>query len=144
VTNFQALRGIGFLSAVGIAAETGDLRRFSSAGKLMAYYGLVPSEYSSGSREKRGSITKCGNHFVRRILVEAAWHYRHKPSNSRAIQSRSEGLNQKVLDIAWKAQERLHRKYMKLLMSGKIKNKVCVAVARELTGFIWAIGREFF
>lgn len=144
VANLQALRGIGFLSAIGIAAETGDLRRFSSAGKLMAYYGLVPSEHSSGPREKRGSITKCGNHFVRRILVEAAWHYRHKPRNSSAIKSRSEGLNQKVLDIAWKAQGRLHRKYMKLLMNGKVKNKVCVAVARELTGFIWAIGRELY
>ena len=144
VTNLQALRGIGFLSAVGIAAETGDLRRFSSAGKLMAYYGLVPSEYSSGPKEKRGSITKCGNHFVRRLLVEAAWHYRHRPSNSRAIKLRGDGLSQEVLDIAWKAQERLHRKYMKLLMSGKIKNKVCVAVARELTGFIWAIGRELY
>ena len=144
VTNLQALRGIGFLSAIGIAAETGDLRRFSSAGKLMAYYGLVPSEYSSGPMKKRGSITKCGNHFVRRLLVEAAWHYRHRPSNSPSIKLRGEGLSQEVLDIAWKAQERLHRKYMKLLMSGKMKNKICVAVARELTGFIWAIGRELY
>jgi transposase len=110
----------------------------------MSYYGLVPSEHSSGSKEKRGSITRCGNSFVRRILVEAAWHYRHQPSNSQALKSRSEGLSQKVLDIGWKAQKRLHRKYMKLLMSGKNKNKVCVAVARELTGFIWAIGRELY
>jgi len=144
VRNLQALHGIGFLSAVVIAAETGDLRRFGSAGKLMSYYGLVPSEHSSGSKEKRGSITRCGNSFVRRILVEAAWHYRHQPNNSRALKSRSEGLSQKVLDIGWKAQKRLHRKYMKLLMSGKLKNKVCVAVARELTGFVWAIGREVY
>ena len=82
--------------------------------------------------------------FLRRLLVEAAWHYRHRPSNSPGIKLRGEGLSQKVLDIAWKAQERLHRKYMKLLMSGKPKNKVCVAVARELTGFIWAIGRELY
>lgn len=142
VKNLQSLRGIAFLSAVAISAETGDLRRFGSAGKLMSYYGLVPSERSSGPREKRGSITKCGNNLVRRILVEAAWHYRFRPSNSRNIRLRSEGLNKKVKDIAWKAQEHLHRKYMRLLMNGKLKNKVCVAVARELTGFIWAIGRE--
>ncbi len=142
VKNLQSLRGIGFLSAVVIAAETGDLRRFGSAGKLMAYYGLVPSEHSSGPREKRGSITRCGNNLVRRLLVEAAWHYRHRPSMSRCIRERCEGLSQEVIDIAWKAQERLHRRYMHLIMNGKQKNKVCVAVARELAGFIWAIGRE--
>lgn len=142
VRNLQALRGIDFLSAVVIAAETGDLRRFGTAGQLMAYYGLVPSEHSSGPIEKRGSITRCGNSFVRRLLVEAAWHYRHRPSMYRVLRLRSEDLDQKVLDIAWKAQARLHRKYMRLLMNGKLKNKVCVAVARELTGFIWAIGRE--
>ena len=142
IKNLQALRGIGFLSAVVIAAETGDLRRFGSAGKLMAYLGLVPSEHSSGPIEKRGSITRCGNNLVRRLLVEAAWHYRHRPSMSRCIRERCEGLNQKVIDIAWKAQERLHRRYVYLLMRGKLKNKVCVAVARELAGFIWAIGRE--
>lgn len=142
VKNLQSLRGIGFLSAVVIAAETGDLRRFGSAGKLMAYYGLVPSEHSSGPKEKRGSITRCGNNLVRRLLVEAAWHYRHRPSMSRCIRERCEGLSQEVIDIAWKAQERLHRRYMHLLKNGKQKNKVCVAVARELAGFIWAIGRE--
>lgn len=138
----QGLRGIAFVSAVAIAAEVGDLRRFSTAGKFMSYVGLVPSEHSSGQKEKRGSITRCGNVIVRRLLVEAAWHYRHKPSKSRAITLRNENLPKRVQDIAWKAQERLHRKYMKLLMSGKPKNKVCVAVARELAGFIWAIGQS--
>ena len=142
VRNLQSLRGISFLSAVAISAETGDLRRFGSAGKLMAYYGLVPSEHSTGPREKRGSITRCGNSLIRRLVVEAAWHYRHRPSMYPRIKSRCKGLNEKVFDISWKAQERLHRKYMRLLMNGKPKNKVCVAVARELTGFIWAIGRE--
>ena len=142
VRDLQALRGIGFLTAVMIAAETGDLRRFGTARNLMSYYGLVPSEHSSGNRERRGSITRCGNNLVRRLLVEAAWHYRHRPNMSRDIRLRNEGLDQKVIDIAWKAQERLHRKYMRLWMRGKLKNKVCVAVARELTGFIWAIGRE--
>lgn len=138
----QGLRGIAFLSAVSIAAEVGDLRRFSTAGKFMSYVGLVPAEYSSGQREKRGSITRCGNKIVRRLLVEAAWHYRHPPRNTRNIRLRNENLPIKVQDIAWKAQERLHHKYMKLLMGGKPKNKVCVAVARELAGFIWAIGQS--
>jgi len=138
----QGLRGIAFLSAVAIAAEVGDLRLFPSAGGVVSYVGLVPGEYSSGQREKRGSITRCGNVIVRRLLVEAAWHYRHRPSKSRDIRLRSEGLPKKVQDIAWKAQERLHRKYMRLLMNGKPKNKVCVAVARELAGFIWAIGQS--
>jgi transposase len=138
----QGLRGIAFLSAVAIAAEVGDLRRFSTAGRFMSYVGLVPAEYSSGQKEKRGSITRCGNVIVRRLLVEAAWHYRHRPSSSRDIKLRNEKLPKSVRDISWKAQERLHRKYMKLLMNGKQKNKVCVAVARELAGFIWAIGQR--
>ncbi len=142
VEYLQGLRGIAFLSAVAIAAEVGDLRRFPTAAKFMSYVGLVPSERSSGQREKRGSITRCGNVIVRRLLVEAAWHYRHRPGKSRAIKLRNEKLPKKVQDISWKAQERLHRKYMKLLMGGKAKNKVCVAVARELTGFIWAIGQS--
>lgn len=142
VEYLQGLRGIAFISAVGIAAEVGDLRRFATAGKFMSYVGLVPSEHSSGQREKRGSITRCGNVIVRRLLVEAAWHYRHRPSKSKVIALRNEKLPKKVQDISWKAQERLHRKYMKLLMSGKAKNKVCIAVARELAGFIWAIGQS--
>lgn len=142
VQGLQALRGIGFLSAVTIVAETGDFRRFPSAPKLMAYYGLVPTEYSSGSREKRGSITRCGNKTVRRILVEAAWHYRHRPSVSQDIRERSEELAPGIRDIAWKAQQRLHRRYHRLAARGKAHNKACVAVARELAGFIWAISRE--
>ncbi len=142
VESLQGLRGIAFVSAVAIAAEVGDLRRFPTAGKFMSYVGLVPSEHSSGRKEKRGSITRCGNSIVRRLLVEASWHYRHKPGNSRAITLRNEELPKRIQDITWKAQERLHRKYMKLLMAGKPKNKVCVAVARELAGFIWAIGQS--
>ncbi len=138
----QGLRGIAFISGVAIAAEIGDLKRFATAGKFMSYVGLVPSEHSSGQRERKGSITRCGNVIVRRLLVEAAWHYRHRPSKSRAITLRNEKLPIKIQDISWKAQERLHRKYMKLLMGGKAKNKVCVAVARELAGFIWAIGQS--
>jgi len=142
VERLQCLRGIAFISAVGIAAEVGDLKRFATAGKFMSYVGLVPAEYSSGQKERRGSITRCGNVMVRRLLVEAAWHYRFQPRRSRAIAFRNEKLPQQIQDLGWKAQERLHRKYMKLLMGGKPKNKVCVAVARELAGFIWAIGQS--
>jgi transposase len=142
VLNLQALKGISFLSAMTIAAETGDMRRFGTAEKLMSYYGLVPSERSSGKKEHRGRITRCGNSLVRRLLVEAAWHYRHRPCMSTAISQRCEGLEQKVIDIAWRAQKRLHKKYMHLQMNGKPMQKVCVAVARELAGFIWSIGRE--
>jgi len=142
VLNLQALKGISFLSAMTIAAETGDMRRFATAEKLMSYYGLVPSERSSGKQEQRGRITRCGNSLVRRLLVESAWHYRHRPFMSQAISQRCEGLTQKVVDIAWRAQKRLHQKYMRLQMNGKPMQKVCVAVARELAGFIWAIGRE--
>lgn len=88
------------------------------------------------------SITRCGNVTVRRLLVKAAWHYRFQPRKSRAIAFRNEKLPKEIQDIGWKAQERLHRKYIKLLMGGKPKNKVCVAVARELAGFIWAIGQS--
>jgi len=96
VNSLQGLRGIAFLSAVAIAAEVGDLRRFPTAGGFMSYVGLVPGEYSSGQRERRGSITRCGNVIVRRLLVEAAWHYRHCPSKSRDIRLRSEGLPKRV------------------------------------------------
>ena len=142
VERLQCLRGIAFISAVGIAAEVGDLKRFATAGKFMSYVGLVPAEYSSGQKERRGSITRCGNVTIRRLIVEASWHYRYQPRRSRAIAFRNEKLPQQIQDLGWKAQERLHRKYMRLLMAGKPKNKVCVAVARELAGFIWAIGQS--
>ena len=123
VERLQCLRGIAFISAVGIAAEVGDLKRFATAGKFMSYVGLVPAEYSSGQKERRGSITRCGNVMVRRLLVEAAWHYRFQPRRSRAIAFRNEKLPQQIQDLGWKAQERLHRKYMKLLwvVSRRIK-----------------------
>ncbi|MBD3369531.1 transposase [Candidatus Fermentibacteria bacterium] len=105
-------------------------------------HSLVPSEYTSGDKERRGRITRCGNKTVRSILVEAAWHYRHRPSNARAIRKRSEDLSDRIRQIAWKAQERLHRRYYRLIARGKPQHKACVAVARELAGFVWAISRE--
>ncbi|MEI6226610.1 MAG: IS110 family transposase [Deltaproteobacteria bacterium] len=142
VKALQALRGIRVISAVVLAAELGDLTRFESAPKLMGYLGLVPSEHSSGEGRKLGRITRAGNGHARRILVEAAWAYRFRPRQSRAIILRSAGVPQEVRRIAWRAQERLCAKYQKLTARGKNKNKTMAAVARELAGFVWAIARE--
>ena len=143
VNALQALRGVAFITAIGIVAELGDLQRFATAGKLMAFLGLVPSEHSTGGPDKhrRGRITRTGNGHVRRLLVESAWSYRFTPRMSRAIRERNEGLATAVQDIAWKAQVRLHATYRKLLRKEKPKGQIITAVARELAGFIWAIGR---
>lgn len=142
VKALQAFRGVQLVTAVVIAAELGDLKRFASAPELMGYLGLVPSEHSSGESKKRGRITRTGNGHVRRVLVEAAWSYRYRPSMSYEIRRRNEGVAEGVKKISWKAQQRLHGRYQKLMGRGKTKQKTVVAVARELAGFIWAIGRE--
>lgn len=141
VAALQALRGIDVVSAVGLVAEIGDIARFDHPRKLMAYLGLVPSEYSSGGRVTKGAITKTGNAHARRLLTEAAWNYRFTPRIGRRAQERQEGLTQTVREIAWKAQQRLHQRFTKLNTRGVHHNKVCVAVARELAGFVWAIAR---
>jgi len=105
----------------------------------MAYLGLVPSEHSSGSRQRRGSITKAGNGHVRRILIEAAWHYRHRPAVGLKLRQRRHGQPPRVIGIADRAQQRLCRRYRRLTERGKPPNKVVVAVARELVGFLWAV-----
>ena len=138
---YMALRGVDRLTATTIVAEIGDLRRFTSAPQLMAYLGLVPSEYSSGTSKSRGSITKTGNGHVRRVLVEAAWTYRHAARKSATLQRRAEKAPQEVQDIAWAAQKRLCGRYRLLQERGKLKVQVCTAIARELTGFLWAIGQ---
>jgi transposase len=142
VKALQALRGVQLTTAVVLAAELGNMRRFKSAPQLMAYLGLVPSEYSSGESKRRGGITKTGNGHARRALVESAWAYRFRPSLSRAIRERSQGLSNEVRRIAWKAQERLHRRYCRLGGRGICRQKVITALARELAGFVWAIGQE--
>ena len=142
VTAFQALRGIELVSAVTLVAEIGDFRRFARAGDLMAFVGLVPSESSSGSSRRRGRITRTGNAHVRRILVEAAWHYRRLPRMSKAIRQRNALVADGVRRIAWKAQQRLHKRMQRLLGRGKPPAQAAIAVARELAGFVWAIGRE--
>ena len=142
VAALQALRGVSFLTAMGLVAELGDLTRFGQPRELMAFLGLVPSEYSSGPRVRRGGITKAGNPHVRRLLAEAAWAYQGIPRIGRQHLYRQEQLPKVVCDIAWKAQLRLTGRFRRLLARGKSKPKVATAIARELTGFIWAIARE--
>lgn len=143
VTALQAMRGVATISSVVIAAEIGDLLRFDSAAAFMKFVGLTPSESSTGQRTRRGPITKTGNRHVRRILVEAAWHYLRPAAMSRALRARNAKASDAVRTIAWKAQKRLHRKFHHLVYEkGKPSQVAVIAVARELAGFVWAIGRE--
>ena len=142
VTALQALRGVEMVSAVTLVAEVGDFGRFGSASELMAFVGLVPSEHSSGGSRRQGRITRTGNGHVRRILVESAWHYRRQPRMSKAIRERNERVSAPVRAIAWKAQQRLHKRLGRLLGRGKPAVGAVTAVARELVGFVWAIARE--
>ncbi len=135
----QAFRGIGFLSAVTLVAEAGDLRRFATAPQLMAYVGLVPSESSSGGKQQRGPITKTGNSLLRHVLGEAAHHARHAPRVAGTLKQRQANLPREIVDLAWHAQLRLHARYRHLsLRIGS--RKALTAIARELAGFIWAAG----
>jgi transposase len=141
VTAFKAVRGIDFISAVTFLAEVGDLTRFKTARQLMAYLGLVPCESSSGESVRHGPITKTGNKDARRTLVESAWTYRFAPKVGPAKIAKVEAASDKVQEIAWKAQMRLTKRY-RALVQRKSKNIAVVAVARELSGFLWAIARE--
>ena len=140
IEGLQALRGIAQISAVTIVAELGEVMRFTKARELMGYAGIVASEDSSGERQRRGGITKTGNTHLRRVVVEAAWAYRHRPAIGFTLRKRQKNLSEEVKEIAWKAQHRLHARYGKLLAKGKNKGVVVTAVGRELLGFIWAIG----
>ncbi|CAB3810573.1 IS110 family transposase ISSso6 [Paraburkholderia ultramafica] len=137
----QAMRGVQFVTAVGILSELGDLSRFEHPRQLMAWLGVTPSEHSSGGKRRLGGITKTGNSYARKLLVEAAWSYRHPARVSRDIQRRHEGIPKAIIDRAWDAQVRLCRRYRKLAARGKHVNIATVAVARELAGFIWDISR---
>lgn len=141
IEGYMALRGIDRLTATTIAAEIGDLKRFPDAPGLMKYVGLIPSEHSSGPTKSRGGITKTGNGHVRRVLVEAAWTYRHPARKSPLLQRRAERTSEAVQEIAWAAQKRLCARYRMYESRGKKKVQACTAIARELTGFIWAIGQ---
>lgn len=135
----RCFRGIDTVTALTIVAELHAFRRFHSPRQLMAYLGLVPSEHSSGERERRGRITKAGNAHVRRVLVEAAWHYRHQPAIGAKLRRRRQGQPAAMIAIADRAQQRLHRRYWRLVLAGgKPRPKAMTAVARELAGFLWA------
>ena len=138
VQRLRCFRGMDDLTALTIAAELGDARRFPSARGLMAYVGLIPSEHSSGTKRARGAITKTGNAHVRRVLVEAAWHYRHHPFIGKQLRRRQAGASPTALIPAWRAQQRLYRRYQRLAARGKPKQHVVTAIASELTGFVWA------
>ena len=142
VQALQAMRGVQRIAAMTLVAELQDFLRFESPRQLMAYVGLVPSEHSSGQKRRQGAITKAGNSAARRMLVEVAWHYRFEPRVSPVIATRQDGLPKAVTDIAWKAQLRLTGKFKRLSARRLMKTKAVVAVARELAGFVWAIGRE--
>lgn len=143
VNALMCLRGIDFVAAVTFIAEIGDLSRFGHPKALMKYLGLIPSEHSSGKTRRLGPITKAGNKHARRILVEAAWTYRFNPRVSRPIEARQEGQPKAIRQIAWRAQLRLTHRFRKLNAGRKMtQNKCCVAVARELAGFIWDIARH--
>ena len=136
----QALRGVGKVTAATIVAEVGPLARFDRPRQLMAYCGVVSREDSSGARIRRGAITKTGNAHLRRVVIEAAWAYQHRPTIGPTLRQRQRSLSAAVTAIAWKAQHRLHHRYRRLTGRGKPKPQVVTAVGRELLGFIWAIG----
>jgi transposase len=142
VTALQAARGIDLIAAVTVLAELGDLSRFRNPRELMGFLGLVPSERSTGESVKRGGITKAGNGRARRVLVEAAWSYRHPPRVSREKQAKVAAAPRRVREIAWKAQTRLCGRFRSLIRKGKRPSVVATAIARELSAFIWAINRE--
>lgn len=139
VAALQALRGVALITAVTVVAELGKLSRFPTPRKLMGYSGLVSSEFTTGNRVRRGSITKTGNAHLRRVVVESAWAYQYRPWVGGFLLKRQKGLDQDIKDIAWKAQWRLHKRYRQLAAAGKKKPQVVTAVGRELLGFMWAI-----
>jgi transposase len=141
VRALQALRGMAVVVAATLVAELGDITRFANPRQLMAYLGLVPSEHSSGGTRRQGGITKAGNGAARRMLIEAAWSYRFPPRISRELVLRQEGLPKAIRDAAWKAQQRLCRRYRKLSQAGKPPTVVTTAIARELSGFVWSIAQ---
>ena len=131
----QALRGVAKITAVSLVAEVGSLSRFEKPRQLMGYSGLV----SSGNRIQRGGITKTGNAHLRRVIMEAAWAYQHRPWVGGALLKRQQGLDPEIQEMVWKAQWRLHTRYKKLSARGKNKNQIVTAVGREVLGFIWAM-----
>ncbi len=141
VKALQGFRGFQLVASMTLGSELGDLLRFDHPRRLMAYVGLVPGENTSGERRRQGPITKCGNSHVRWMLVEAAHHYRYPPKVSKELSKRQEGLSRDVRAVSWRAQERLHRRFCRLSLRGVHRNKVVIAIARELVAFIWELAQ---
>jgi transposase len=141
IGRLRCLRGIDTLTSVGLCAEIGDFERFARAEQLMSYVGLVPSESTSGQQRRLGAITKTGSGHARRLLVEAAWHYRARPNVGSGLNDRQDGQPPEAIAVAWSAQRRLHRTWTRLEARAKRRTIIAVAAARELTGFCWAITR---
>jgi transposase len=142
VQALMTLRGVDQLVATTLVAELGELRRFAHPRELMGYLGLVPSEHTSAEKRRLGPITKTGNSHARRMLIEAAWNYRFPPRITAPLQKRQERQPAAVRAIAWRAQLRLHHRYRQLTARSLQHNKICVAIARELAGFVWSIGQQ--
>ena len=135
----RCLRGVDTLTAVGLCSEIGDFQRFAKAEQLMNYLGLVPSENTTGQQRRLGSITKTGSRHARRLLVEAAWHYRKRPAIGKALTDRQDDQPPEAIAVAWSAQRRLYRTWTRLEARAKRRTIIAVAAARELAGFCWAI-----
>jgi transposase len=142
VARLRCLRGIDTLTALALVAEIGDFSRFRSAEELMAFVGLVPCEHSSGEHRRQGSITRVGNSHVRRLLVEAAWHARRRPKVGYELARRQRGQDALVVERSWRCQQRLFQRWQRMAARGKPHQKIVVACARELAGFVWAIATE--
>ena len=141
VGRLRCLRGIDTLTAVGLCAEIGDFERFAKAEQLMSYIGLVPTESTTGQQRRLGAITKTGSTHARRLLVEAAWHYRPRPNIGKALTDRQADQPPEAIAVAWSVQRRLHRTWQRLEARAKRRTIIAVAAARELAGFCWAITR---
>jgi transposase len=142
VARLRCLRGIDTLTALALVTEIGDFGRFKCAQEFMAFVGLVPSEHSSGEKRRQGSITKVGNSHVRRLLVESAWHARRRPTVGYELARRQRGQDAVVIERAWRCQQRLHARWQRMAGRGKPQQKIVVACARELAGFVWAIATD--
>jgi transposase len=142
VARLRCLRGVDTHTALALVAEIGDFSRFKSAEQFMAFVGLVPSEHSSGEQRRQGSITKVGNAHVRRLLVESAWHARRRPTVGYELARRHRGQDAPVIERAWRCQQRLYQRWQRMAGRGKPHQKIVVACARELAGFVWAIATD--
>jgi transposase len=142
VARLRCVRGIDTLTALGLVCEVGDFARFKTAEQFMSFVGLVPSEHSSGDGRRQGSITKAGSAHARRLLVESAWHARRRPTVGYELARRHRGQDPQVLERAWRCQQRLHRRWSRMAGRGKPPQKIVVACARELAGFVWAIATD--